>query len=293
VDLKGFFAEKRALVESTLRAVCSSFPGTSGRLKEAMEYSLFSDGKRIRPALAIGACEAIGGRAEEVLPFAAAIEMIHTYSLIHDDLPCMDDDDIRRGRPTCHKVFGEAVALLAGDALLTEAFRVMADRHNAVVSASTARRVIYEVALAAGASGMVAGQTMDIAYEGKKGTRRIVNYIHRNKTSALIRASVLAGAFVGRAKAAQLKGFRTFGESIGLAFQIRDDLLDVEGSEAEVGKKLQKDMEKQTFVKHYGMAASKARLDDLIDKAESSLSFLGRKADMLVEIARFVGHRTF
>jgi geranylgeranyl diphosphate synthase, type II len=293
VDLNGFFTEKRALVESTLRAVCSSFPETSGRLKEAMEYSLFSDGKRIRPALAIGACEAIDGRVEEVLPFAAAIEMIHTYSLIHDDLPCMDDDDIRRGRPTCHKVFGEAVALLAGDALLTEAFRVMADRHNAAASASTARRVMYEVALAAGASGMVAGQTMDIAYEGKKGTRRIVNYIHRNKTSALIRASVLAGAFVGRAKAAQVKGFRAFGESIGLAFQIRDDLLDVEGAETEVGKRLRKDMEKQTFVKHYGIAASKARLDDLIDKAESSLSFLGRKADTLVEIARFVGHRTF
>ena len=128
MDLNSFFAEKRALVEESLRMICSALPVSSGTLKEAMEYSLFSEGKRIRPGLAIAACETLGGRVEDVLPFAAAIEMIHTYSLIHDDLPCMDDDDVRRGKPTCHKVFGEAIALLAGDALLTEAFRVMADR---------------------------------------------------------------------------------------------------------------------------------------------------------------------
>jgi geranylgeranyl diphosphate synthase, type II len=292
VDLKSFLAEKRVFVENTLRAICASFPDSSNSLKEAMEYSLFSEGKRIRPALAIGACEALHGRAEDVLPFAAALEMIHTYSLIHDDLPCMDNDDLRRGRPTLHKVFGEAVALLAGDALLTEAFRVMSDRRNSGVSPSTARRIVHEIALAAGASGMVAGQTTDMAYEGKKGTRGIVNYIHRNKTGALIRASVLAGAFVGRANGPQLKGFRTFGESIGLAFQIRDDLLDVEGTETEVGKKVQKDAEKQTYVKHYGVAASKARLDRLIDKAETSLSFLGPEGEVLREIARFIGHRS-
>jgi geranylgeranyl diphosphate synthase, type II len=293
VELRSFLAEKRELVESRLRTICSAFPASSGKLKEAMEYSLLSDGKRIRPILAIAACEAAGGTAAAVLPFAVAIEMIHTYSLIHDDLPCMDNDDLRRGRPTCHKVYGEAIALLAGDALLTEAFTVMTDRHNAEVSPATARRIVHEVALAAGASGMVAGQSMDIAYEGRKGTKRIVKYIHRNKTSALIRAAVLAGAMAGRARAVQLKGFRIFGESIGLAFQIRDDLLDVEGTEAEVGKRLQKDADKQTYVRHYGIAASKAYMNALIDRAESSLAFLSEKADTLLQIARFVGNRSF
>jgi geranylgeranyl diphosphate synthase, type II len=293
VDLQGFLTEKRALVEKALRTVCSSFPSSSRPLKEAMEYSLFSEGKRIRPSLAMAACEALGCRSEAVLPFAAGIEMIHAYSLIHDDLPCMDNDDLRRGRPTCHKVFGEAIALLAGDALLTEAFRVMADRRNSEVSSSTARRIIYEVALAAGASGMVAGQTMDVAYEGKKGTKAIVNYIHSHKTGALIRASVLAGAFAGRAKAVQAKGFRIFGESIGMAFQIRDDLLDVEGTEEEVGKKLLKDADKQTYVKYYGVTASKDRIGVLIDRAESALAFLGEKAEVLVGIARFAGNRSF
>ncbi len=293
MDLKGFLAGNRVLVESHLRTLFSTLPRFSQTLKDAMEYSLFSDGKRIRPSLAIAACEAMEGRVDEVLPFAAAIEMIHTYSLIHDDLPCMDDDDLRRGKPTCHKVFGEAVALLAGDALLTEAFRVMADPRLCRVPSSVAQRIIYEVARAAGAAGMVAGQAMDVLSEGKTGTKRIVNFIHRNKTSALIRASILAGALVGRAGRRQLKAFTTFGESIGLAFQIRDDLLDVEGSEAAVGKRLKKDTEKQTYVRHYGIAASKARIESLVDKAVASLEFLGKRANMLIQIANFIGHRSF
>ena len=155
------------------------------------------------------------------------------------------------------------------------------------------QKVIYEIARAAGRRGMVAGQTMDVVYEGKKGTKRIVNFIHRNKTSALIRASVLTGALVGEAKKRELKAFAIFGESIGLAFQIRDDLLDVEGTEAEVGKKLKKDTEKQTYVRHYGVAASKARIEALVDKAVASVAFLGGKADILVQIADFIGHRSF
>ena len=293
MDLNSFLRERKALVENELREIFAAFPASSKTLIEAMEYSLFSEGKRIRPCLAMAACEAMGGDVEEVLPFAAAIEMIHTYSLIHDDLPCMDNDDFRRGRPTCHKVFGEAVALLAGDALLTEAFKVMGDPRRSTASPSTTREVIYEVALAAGAAGMVVGQTMDVVYEGKKGSKRIVNLIHRNKTSALIRAAVLTGAILGRANRRELKGFSTFGESIGLAFQIRDDLLDVEGTEAEVGKKLKKDTEKQTYVRHYGVAASKARIDELVDRAIASVRFLGGQADMLVKMAEFIGHRSF
>jgi geranylgeranyl diphosphate synthase type II len=293
VDLKSFLAENRVLVEDKLKTLFPTFPGLSPVLKDAMEYSLFSEGKRIRPGLAIASCEAMGGQKEEVLPFAAAIEMIHTYSLIHDDLPCMDNDDLRRGRRTCHKVFGEAVALLAGDALLTEAFRVMTDPHLCRVSPETSQKIVYEIASAAGASGMVAGQAMDVVYEGKRGTKRIVNFIHRNKTSALIRASVLSGALAGKANKRELKGFATFGESIGLAFQIRDDLLDVEGNEAEVGKKLKKDTEKQTYVKYYGIAESKARIGQLVEKANSAIAFLGQRSDMLVQFANFIGNRSF
>ena len=292
MDPTGFLTEKRVLVENELRMIFSTFRPSSSTLMEAMEYSLFADGKRIRPGLALAACEAMGGDVEVVLPFAAAIEMIHTYSLIHDDLPCVDNDDVRRGKPTCHKIFGEAVALLAGDALLTEAFRVMAAPRKRP-SPDVTQRVIYEIAGAAGAGGMVAGQAMDVAYEGKTGTKRIVNFIHRNKTSALIRASVLTGAIIGNAKRGELKCFATFGDSIGLAFQIRDDLLDVEGKEAEVGKKLKKDTEKQTYVKHYGIAASKARIDELVDKAVASVGFLGLKGEILVQIANFIGNRSF
>jgi geranylgeranyl diphosphate synthase type II len=292
VDLTTFLAEKRVLVEDRLREIFSALPASSGILKDAMEYSLFSEGKRIRPILAIAACEAMGGDAETVLPFAAAIEMIHTYSLIHDDLPCMDDDDLRRGKPTCHKAFGEAVALLAGDALLTEAFRVMTDQRLSTASPEATQKVVYEVARAAGAAGMVAGQAVDVVHEGKKGTKSLVNFIHRNKTGALIRASVLAGALLGNANKTELRRFTIFGECIGLAFQIMDDLLDVEGAEAEVGKKLKKDAEKQTYVRHYGIAVSKARIDDLIQKAVASLRFLGPRADMLVQIGIFMGHRS-
>lgn len=293
MDLRDFLAENRVLVEDKLKTFFSTFPGLSSALKDAMEYSLFSEGKRIRPGLAIASCEAMGGQKEDVLPFAAAIEMIHTYSLIHDDLPCMDNDDVRRGRPTCHKVFGEAVALLAGDALLTEAFRVMTDPRLCRVSPQITQKIVYEIATAAGASGMVAGQAMDVVYEGKRGTKRIVNFIHRNKTSALIRASVLTGALAGKASKRELKAFATFGESIGLAFQIRDDLLDVEGTEAEVGKKLKKDSEKQTYVKHYGIDESKTRIGELVEKAVSSIAFLGPKSDILVQFADFIGHRSF
>jgi geranylgeranyl diphosphate synthase, type II len=292
VDFKDYLAAKRDLVEDKMKAIFAHLPPSSGVLKEAMEYSLFSEGKRIRPVLAIAACEAMGGSIDNILPFAASIEMIHTYSLIHDDLPCMDNDDLRRGRPTCHKVFGEAIALLAGDGLLTEAFRVMSDPHNSPLSRSITGKIIFEIASASGACGMVAGQAMDVVYEGKKGSKKILNFIHKSKTSALIRASVVTGALAGHANSRQIRAFRTYGESIGLAFQIRDDLLDAEGDEAEVGKKLKKDDAKQTFVKHYGIAASKKRMAALVDKAVSSVVFLGPKSDMLNQIASFIGQRT-
>jgi geranylgeranyl diphosphate synthase, type II len=294
VDLQSFLSKKRTIVEEVLRSLSISFAPVPGPLKEAMEYSLFSKGKRIRPILALLACEAGGGADHGVLPFACALEMIHTYSLIHDDLPSMDNDDLRRGRPTCHKVFGEAIALLAGDALLTEAFRVMTDREcTGRIDTAVTSRIVFEVAQAAGAKGMVGGQAVDVTYEGKEGSKEIVNYIHENKTTAMIRAAVRVGAIAAQTGERELEQFSRYGEAIGFAFQIKDDLLDVEGDEIEVGKRLKKDAGKQTYVRYYGVDGSKAKIDELIRHAVESMAFLGPKGTMLVELARFVGERSF
>ena len=293
MDLRTFLNEKRIVVEDFLRLIFASFTTSPEVLKDAMEHSLFSEGKRIRPILALAVCETKRGKAAAVLPFACAIEMIHTYSLIHDDLPCIDNDDLRRGRPTCHKVFGEAVALLAGDALLTEAFRVMTDpRFSSQTPPAIAREILYEIAQAAGAEGMIAGQVVDVLYDGKEGTKSILDYIHRNKTAALIRASVRVGALAGGAAPRELEQFTTYGESLGLAFQIGDDLLDAEGDEKIVGKKLRKDVTKQTYIKHYGVAQSRARLDELVNEAIEAVKFLGPGGEALTELAEFVGKRS-
>ena len=294
MDLQSFLSKKRTIVEEGLRSLSISIAPVPGPLKEAMEYSLFSKGKRIRPILALLANEAGGGEDHGVLPFACALEMIHAYSLIHDDLPSMDNDDLRRGRPTCHKVFGEAIALLAGDALLTEAFRVMTDREfTGRIDPVVTSRIVFEVAQAAGARGMVGGQAVDVTYEGKEGSKEIVTYIHENKTTAMIRAAVRIGAIAAQAGEQGLEQFSRYGEAIGFAFQIKDDLLDVEGDEIEVGKRLKKDAGKQTYVRYYGVDGSKAKIDELINRAVESMAFLGPKGTVLVELARFLGERSF
>jgi geranylgeranyl diphosphate synthase type II len=292
VDLQAFLSEKRAVVEDYLRAVFATLSTSPDVLKDAMKHSLFSEGKRIRPILSLAVCEAKNGRAATVLPFACALEMIHTYSLIHDDLPSIDNDDLRRGKPTCHKVFGEAVALLAGDALLTEAFRVMTDpRLNGNAPSEVTKEVVYEIAYAAGAEGMIGGQVVDVLYDGKEGTRNILDYIHRNKTAALIKAAVRVGALAGAAT--EKEQFTRYGESLGLAFQIGDDLLDAEGDEKLVGKKLRKDVTKQTYIRHYGVTQSRKKLDELVSEAVQAIAFLGPDGDMLNKLAHFVGKRTF
>ena len=294
MDLQVYLSEKRAVVEDYLRGIFATISTSPDVLKDAMQHSLFSEGKRIRPILSLAVCEAKQGKAQAVLPFACAIEMIHTYSLIHDDLPSMDNDDLRRGKPTCHKVFGEAVALLAGDALLTEAFRIMTDpRINGGAPLEITKEVVYEIAFAAGAEGMIAGQVVDVLYDGKEGTRSILEYIHRNKTAALIRAAVRVGALAGGATKEELEYLTRYGELLGLAFQIGDDLLDAEGDEKLVGKKLRKDITKQTYVKHYGVAQSRAKLDQLVSEAVKAIAFLGPAGEMLTNMARFVGGRTF
>lgn len=292
MELSAYLHEKKIIVENALKDIASSWQGSPAPLRNAMEYMLFSSGKRIRPILAITVCEAKGKSSENVLPFACAIEMIHTYSLIHDDLPGIDNDDLRRGKATCHKVFGEATALLAGDALLTEAFRVMADsRYTERSSPKVIKQIIFEVASAAGAAGMVGGQVMDVLSEGKEGTKDILNFIHTHKTTALIRASVRAGALCAGAKARELKKFSIYGDSVGLAFQIKDDLLDAEGDEEKVGKRLRKDTNKQTYIKHYGPIASNIKIEQLVEEAIQAIQFLGENGARLSEVARFIGSR--
>ncbi len=259
-------------------------------LNQAMRYSVFSGGKRLRPILAIAACETVGGKVAAVLPFACAVELIHTYSLVHDDLPAMDDDDLRRGKPTSHIKFGEDMAILAGDALLTEAFRIMGEA--AAKAGSSQRRalqVLIEVAHAAGARGMVAGQVADMRAENTVVELLAVEWIHIRKTGALIRAAVRAGALLGGARAEQLRRLTRYAELLGLAFQIADDILDVEGSPA-LGKSAGRDQvrRKATFPAVLGLSASKQRVRELLSDALRELRAFERSAEPLRAIAGYV-----
>jgi geranylgeranyl diphosphate synthase type II len=243
-DLDRYLKERALLVERELAAVVDEPAGAAARLYEAMRYSLLAGGKRLRPVLVLAACEAVGGRLEAAMGLACAVEMIHTYSLIHDDLPCMDDDDFRRGRPTNHKVYGEAIATLAGDALLTDAFKVLASKsaHNA--QPKIVLETIAELAQAAGSAGMVGGQVIDLLGEGKAKTIEELEELHAKKTGALFLASVRGGARLGGASEAQIESLDAYARALGLAFQVVDDLLDVQGTPEQMGKRTQKDQER-------------------------------------------------
>lgn len=282
-------------IEEALAAwLTEAEPSVEPRLWESMRYSLLSGGKRIRPLLVIAAGEAAGGRVEALLPFACAVEMIHTYSLIHDDLPAMDDDDFRRGRPSSHVVFGEGIAILAGDALLTEAF-ALASRtsERSGLSAEATLQAIRELAAAAGAQGMVGGQTADLLAEGKALELSGVESIHRRKTGALLRASVRIGGIVSGADGATLDRLTRFGEAIGFAFQVADDLLDASGNTAATGKTPQRDRErgKSTVPAALGVAATRELLRKTLDGALAAIDEFGAKADPLRTIARSVVER--
>ncbi|MBR5345391.1 MAG: polyprenyl synthetase family protein [Clostridia bacterium] len=230
------YAEYQALVESALVPALESLGPIPLKLREAMAYSLEAGGKRLRPVLLLAACECMGGNLEEALPFACALEMIHTYSLIHDDLPAMDNDDLRRGRPTNHKAFGEAVAILAGDGLLSAAMELML-RAAGEMDSLRGVRAAHCIARRCGISGMVAGQTVDVTEEGTEPTEEKVRYIHLHKTADLLTAPMEAGFHLACAKPEYIEAAVTYGQNLGLAFQMVDDLLDVEGSEAALGKK--------------------------------------------------------
>jgi geranylgeranyl diphosphate synthase type II len=291
VDLKAYLDERRALVEAGLKRFLPAGSTMPSELHQAMHYSLFAGGKRLRPTLTIAAAEAVGGRAADVLPVACAFECIHTYSLIHDDLPAMDDDDLRRGRPTCHTVFGQAMAILAGDALLTEAFALLANpAFVAHLDLALLRTVTYEIALAAGSQGMVGGQAVDILSEGKAIDAALLHYIHTHKTGALILCALRAGAHLGGATAAALDAITRYGTAVGLAFQIADDILDIEGEEAARGKRIGGDQSrgKATYPALVGLEEAKREAQRLAQEAFDALVSLNHHADPLREIARFI-----
>ena len=277
-------------IEAALDAYTRALPACPPHLAEAMRYSLLGGGKRLRPLLVLMAAEACGCDFQQALPAACAVEMVHTYSLIHDDLPAMDDDDLRRGRPTCHKVYGEALAILAGDALLTLAFEVLA-RHTR--PPDVAARCCAVLAEAAGAAGMVGGQVDDLAAEQFGGGLETLESIHARKTGALLLASLRLGAICAHAVEQQSRALHDYGRRLGLAFQITDDLLDVHGDEAAMGKRVKKDSSRRklTFPALLGVDESRRRAGVLIDEACAALSPLGQRAERLEHIARYVMER--
>lgn len=282
-------AADQARIETALAAYIQQIPA-HGQLKEAMGYSLLSGGKRIRPVLVLEVCRLFGGGEEQALPFACALEMVHTYSLIHDDLPCMDDDDLRRGKPTCHKVYGEALAVLAGDGLLTAAFEVLS---GAALSPEQICRGTACLAKAAGPAGMVGGQVLDLLGEGQALSYQEIVSIESLKTGCMIEAAARLGAIAAGSTQEQEDAAAAFARSIGLAFQVRDDVLDVLGNEAELGKPIGSDLEKEksTFVALKGVAACETLVQELTQTAVEQLRpYTG--SEFLCTLARQLASRT-
>jgi len=298
VNVEEYLASCRALVDAALEHALAAADGVPPRLHEAMRYAVFSGGKRVRPILTLMACEASGGEPPRALPFACALELIHTYSLVHDDLPAMDDDDLRRGRPTAHKKFDEATAILAGDGLLTFAFDVLG-RPETHPDAAVRIALVTGLARAAGLGGMVGGQMLDLAAEGRFGKNdtpqgeKDVLTLQAMKTGAILKFCCTAGAILGNAPPAKRDAVNRYGQVIGQAFQIADDLLDVEGDTATLGKAAGKDAAhgKATLVDLLGIAGARARLVQLVKDAESALAPFGADAAILKDAAHFVAER--
>jgi len=291
-DLGAYMKVQAAAVDVALDRFLPPETQRPETLHKAMRYSVFAGGKRLRPVLVIAGAEAVGGTAERVMPTACALEMIHTYSLVHDDLPAMDNDDFRRGVPTNHKVFGEAIAILAGDALLTLAFRLVADNAR-TADLGAIQAVVADVAEAAGHAGMVAGQVADLEAEGRQVGADTLDYIHVHKTGALIRTSLRVGAMLCGATAEQVRALSVAGANLGLAFQIVDDILDVVASSEELGKTAGKDQiqQKATYPAIHGIEASRARAAFLIRDAEEQLRVLGPRAEPIRALGRFILER--
>ena len=292
--LETYLAERKALIEAALERFLPGVEGGPEIIHQAVRHSLFAGGKRLRPILCVAAAEAVGGCGQDSLPCACALEMIHTYSLIHDDLPAMDNDDYRRGMPTSHRVFGEGIAILAGDALLTEAFHLLS-RPEFTKDDNTEKRlqVINLIARAAGTAGMVGGQVMDLRGEGKTVALETLEDMHRRKTGAMLTVSVVSGAILAGATAVQTAALSRYGQDIGLAFQIADDILNVTGDSFLMGKGTGSDLSrgKTTFPALMGLEASRRRLTELVAEAAAHLAGFDHRAEPLRQIARYIMER--
>lgn len=291
MNLNDYFSLNKNIVEAELEKLIESKTEIPV-IFDAMRYSLLAGGKRLRPILAIMSCELFDGEIKDILPFACGIEMIHTYSLIHDDLPAMDNDDYRRGRLTNHKVYGDGYAILAGDALLNKAFEVM---HEALLKNPKIEYVkaLSYISKASGTEGMIGGQCIDLYYENKRIDLDILNAMHDKKTGALIKAPLVAGALIAGAAEEDIIRIEKFGELIGLAFQISDDILDVEGSTEKLGKKVGSDADnnKSTYVSCYGLEKSKLMAAEIVQQAQELISQYGGKGLLLKELSKYIIER--
>jgi geranylgeranyl diphosphate synthase type II len=293
VDLKDYIRVRQKTVDSALDRFLPKENTKPATIHKAMRYSLFAGGKRLRPILCLASAEACNGRINKALPAACAMECIHTYSLVHDDLPSMDNDDFRRGRPTCHKVFGDGIAVLAGDALLTIAFEIIS-RAKPTPRYDMAR-LLREVAVAAGSQKLIAGQVADLEAEGKNAGRAELLYIHQNKTAAILTTSVRLGAMSANASPKQLDAITHFGRALGLAFQVIDDILDVTQTSQKLGKSAGKDVaaKKATYPAVIGLERSRAEAKRLTREAHRALSIFGPKGDALRALANYLLEREY
>ncbi|MGD0101500.1 MAG: polyprenyl synthetase family protein [Acidobacteriota bacterium] len=293
MNINAYIAESRKIVDQYLERLLPPEAQEPATIHKAMRYSVFAGGKRVRPILVLAAGESLAGDREVLLHLGAGIEMMHTYSLIHDDLPALDNDDLRRGVPTCHKVFGEAMAILAGDALMTCCYQVLADLPK--ISDSVKVRIIRELATATGTiQGMIGGQVVDLESEGKPVSPEALKYIHDSKTGALLTACVRCGALAAGAEPAELLALTEFGGKIGLVFQIVDDILDVTASSEVLGKTAGKDekVKKATYPALYGIEASRQKAREMLASALEDIRSFGEKTEALRDLARFVVNRT-
>lgn len=293
-DLKGYLSSQREKVNAALEGYIDSICPRQ-RLRDPVRYTLLAPGKRLRPVLCLAACDLVGGQVDQAMPAACALEMIHTYSLIHDDLPALDNDDLRRGRPTCHKAFDEATAILTGDALLTMAFEVLslADVGGSEKMIRRCLKVVGIISRAAGCSGMIEGQARDIAFEGISIGQKELQEMHALKTGALISAAVASGAIMGAADDAHIKRLTDYAQKIGVAFQVVDDILNVLGTPEELGKAVGTDLarRKNTYPALLGLDSARKFAHDLVDGALQALTFFDNKAEPLRALARYIIER--
>ncbi|RDY28734.1 polyprenyl synthetase family protein [Romboutsia weinsteinii] len=295
MNFKEALRERVGHVETLLKEYMPKEEGYQKTVIEAMNYSLKAGGKRLRPILTLEACKIVGGNEEDAIPFAMAIEMIHTYSLIHDDLPALDNDDLRRGRSTNHKVYGDAMAILAGDGLLNYAFEVMLSNSLNKENPAKYLKAINEIASSAGIYGMIGGQVVDVESEDKQIEKEKLDFIHLNKTAAIMVGCMRAGAIIGDANEEQLQEITTYAKDIGLSFQIVDDILDIVGDEAKLGKHVGSDIEnnKSTYPSLLGLEESKKIAHDLINEAKMSIEKLSDDREFLNGLAEYIIDREY